>query len=141
MTLALPTQVALAASGAILLLALLLGVWKFVAMVRSPDGQAHVYVDISHRAALMYAFASAVLAPLVQFNAWPTGVTTTAVVVMVALFVGTIATYTWHGWRRDTTNQMHPLGPWILAGMVAIIVGEIGGTVVILSGFLVEQVG
>lgn len=110
-------------------------------MVRSPDGQAHVYVDISHRAALMYAFASALLAPLVQFNAWPTGVTTAAVAVMVALFVGTIATYAWHGWRRDTANQMHPLGPWILAGMIAIIVGEIGGTTVILSGFLVEQMG
>lgn len=138
-TLEIATQVALIAAGVLLLWALLLGVWKFVEITRSPVGQAHVYVDIAHRAALMYSFAAVLLAALVQFSAWPSWVNVTALTVILVFFVGAIASYCLHGWRKDTTNQFHPRDTGLIASTVALIVGEVGGTAVILAGFVVEQ--
>ena len=44
-----------------------------------------------------------------------------------------------HGLRQDTTNQFeHPSGG-LHAGMVALILGEVGGFLVLLSGFVVAQ--
>ncbi|MCK0438256.1 hypothetical protein MUG78_01950 [Gordonia alkaliphila] len=133
------TQIALIAGGLIFLWALLLGVWKFVQISRSPVGQAHVYVDIAHRAALMYAFATVMLAPFVQFSAWPSWVNIVALAVVVAFFVGAIAAYCLHGWRQDTTNQYHPADRGLTAATIALIIGEVGGTLVIFIGFVVEQ--
>ncbi len=139
MTLTLATQVALICAGSIFLWALVLGVWKFAQIMRSPDGAAHVYVDIAHRAALMYSFATAMLGVFVQFSAWSTAVNLAALIVVVFFFVTAIASYCLHGARRDTQNQLHPTSPTMTASMVALIVGEIGGTAVIVLGFVVEQ--
>lgn len=139
MHLELATQVALIAAGSIFVWGLLLGVWKFAQIAASPDGCAHVYVDIAHRAALMYSFATLLLAALVQFSAWPTWVNVAALAVVIVFFAGAIASYCVHGWRRDTTNQYHPRDAGLVAATVALIVGEVGGTVVILAGFIVEQ--
>lgn len=135
----LATQIALISAGAIFLWALLLGVWKFVEISRSPVGQAHVYVDIAHRAALMYSFAVVLLAALVQFNAWPTWVNVVALAVVVAFFVAAIGAYCLHGWRKDTTNQYHPADRALTMSTVALIIGEVGGTLVIFAGFVLEQ--
>ncbi|EGD55265.1 hypothetical protein [Gordonia neofelifaecis] len=134
-------QIALVAAGLIFLWALLLGVWKYVQITRSETGQAHVYVDIAHRAALMYSFATAMLAAFVQFSAWSTTVNVIALGVVVAFFVGAIASYCLHGLRRDTTNQFHPASPALTVSMLALIVGEVGGSAVIVLGFIVEQWG
>ena len=139
MTLTVAAQVALILAGLIFLWALLLGVWKFRQIARSPQGHAHIYVDIAHRAALMYSFATGLLAAFVQFSAWPTWLNVTALGVVVFFFVAAIASYCVHGWKRDTENQMHPLHPETTAFMVALIVGEVGGTALILAGFIVEQ--
>ncbi|MCF8609966.1 hypothetical protein L5G28_07295 [Gordonia sp. HY285] len=139
MTLTTATQVALIAAGVIFLWALLLGVWKFAQIMRSPTGHAHIYVDIAHRAALMYAFATGLLAVFVQFSAWSTVVNTVALAVVVFFFVSAIASYCLHGALRDTDNQMHPNSPTMTAAMVALIVGEVGGSAVIIAGFIVEQ--
>ncbi|GAA3958657.1 hypothetical protein [Gordonia caeni] len=135
----LATQIALISAGVIFLWALLLGVWKFVEISRSPVGQAHVYVDIAHRAALMYSFAAVLLAALVQFSAWPTWVNVVALAVVLAFFVGAIAAYCLHGWRRDTTNQYHPADRALTVSTIALIIGEVGGTLVIVAGFVLEQ--
>ena len=134
------TQIALIAGGLIFLWALLLGVWKFVQISRSPVGQAHVYVDIAHRAALLYSFATLLLAVFVQFSAWPTWVNVVALVVVEAFFAGAIASYCLHGWRRDTENQYHPVDRALTAATIALIIGEVGGTLVIFSGFVVDVV-
>ena len=63
-SLALPVRVALAGSGIFLMAGLLTGVWKYAKIAQSPSATAPVYVDIAHRAALMYAFASLVIAAL-----------------------------------------------------------------------------
>ena len=136
MKLELATELALIAAGLIFLWALLLGVWKFAAISTSPEGRAHIYVDIAHRAALMYSFATLLLAAFVQFSAWPGWLNVAALAVVVAFFTGAIAAYCLHGWRRDTENQFHPVDRALTAATVALIVGEVGGTVVIFSGFL-----
>lgn len=140
MELTFAAQLGLLAAGGIFVWGLLLGVWKFVEISRSPVGRAHVYVDIAHRAALMYSFATLLLAALVQFSVWPSWVNIVALAVVVAFFAGAIAAYCRHGLRRDTTNQYHPGDRVLTAATVALIVGEVGGTVVILAGFLVAAV-
>ncbi len=57
-TLALDTRLALLASGITLLAALVLGVWKYRQILTTPEHRAHVYIDIAHRAALLYARAA-----------------------------------------------------------------------------------
>ena len=54
-------EIAVLAAGLFFLNALLTGVWKFHQMSNSPDGQAHRYVDIAHRASLLYSFAAMLL--------------------------------------------------------------------------------
>ena len=137
----LPTQLSIAAAAGTLLLGMVLGIWKFFGMATSENGLAHPYVDIAHRAALMYAAATLILVPLAQFNEWSTTANTIAVSVVVFLFVANIVNYAFHGWKEDTTNQVHPVTPLVIGGIVAIIVGEIGGVGFLLAGFLDTQFG
>lgn len=139
MVLGTATVITLFAAGLIFLLALILGIWKYRQMAVSADHLAHPYVDIAHRAALMYSFSTLLVAVFVQLSAWPTWVNLTAAMVLVFFFVVAIAAYIHHGLRQDTTNQFeHPSGG-LHAGMVALILGEVGGFLVLLSGFAVAQ--
>ncbi len=133
------TAITLAAAGLIFLLALVLGVWKYQQMRTSPDHLAHPYVDIAHRAALMYAFATLLVAVFVELSAWPTWVNFAAAATMVVFFVGAIVSYIVHGFQRDTTNQFAHPDVALRASMIALIVGEIGGFLVLLTGFAVGQ--
>ena len=63
----------------------------------------------------------------------------TAAAVLVLMFVITIANYINHGIRRDTDNQMHNPPPAMRWVLVALIVGEIGGFCVLLTGFAAAQ--
>lgn len=137
MTLA--AQLGFIAAGLIFLWGLLLGVWKFAQIAKSPVGQAHIYVDIAHRAALMYSFATGLLAVFAWFSAWPEWVNITALAVVVAFFVAAIAAYCLHGWKQDTTNQYHPGDRLLTASTIALIIGEVGGTAILLAGFIVAQ--
>ena len=133
------TVITLLSAGLIFLLALVLGVWKYRQMATSENHLAHPYVDIAHRAALLYSFATLLIAVFVELSAWPTWVNLTAAMVLVFFFVVAIGSYIEHGARRDTTNQFeHPTGT-LNAGMVALIVGEIGGFAVLLAGFVAGQ--
>ncbi len=133
------TRITLLAAGLIFLLALFLGVWKYRQITVAPDHRAHPYVDIAHRAALLYSFATLLLAAFVELSAWPTWVNLTAVAVVVFFFVGAIADYIVHGALRDTTNQFEHASRGSHAAMVLLIGGEIGGFGVLLAGFIVGQ--
>lgn len=135
------TVVTLLATGLIFLTALILGAWKYQQIATSPDHAAHPYVDIAHRAALLYSFAALVVAVFVELSAWPTWLNLTAAMVLVFFFVAAIASYVQHGMRRDTTNQFAEPAPGLHAGMTALMVGEIGGFVVLLAGFVAAQLG
>ena len=130
------TMATLLAAGLIFLLALLLGIWKYRQMATSPDHLAHPYVDIAHRAALLYSFATLLLAVFVELSAWPSWINAAAAATVIVFFVGAIASYIIHGARRDTTNQLSQPGRSIHLAMVSLIVGEVGGFLVLLSGFL-----
>ncbi|MER5638849.1 hypothetical protein ABT095_18030 [Kitasatospora sp. NPDC002227] len=126
-------------AGVIFTVALLLGVWKWQKMSTSPTGQAHPYVDIAHRSALLYSFAAGLVSAFVQFSEWPAGVNLAAGGTMVALFLITIANYTRLGLQGTTENQMHN-PPSSMRGVLALlIVGEIGGFLVLLTGFAAAQ--
>lgn len=139
MVLGTATAITLFAAGAIFLLALILGIWKYRQMAVNPDHLAHPYVDIAHRAALMYSFSTLLVAVFVQLSAWPMWVNLTAAMVLVFFFVVAIAAYIQHGFRQDTTNQFEHPSAGLHAGMVALILGEVGGFLVLLSGFVVAQ--
>lgn len=133
------TTLTVLAAGLIFLWALVLGVWKYRQMATSPEHVAHPYVDIAHRAALLYSFATLLLAVFVELSIWPTWVNLSASAVVVAFFVLAIGTYVAHGIRRDTTNQFEHVDATMRIAMAALIIGEIGGFVVLLSGFVVGQ--
>lgn len=134
------TRITLLITGLIFVSALLLGTWKYHGIRTTPDGAAHIYVDIAHRAALMYSFAGILLAAFTELSAWPTPVNLVADLAILTFFVAAIATYAWHGWRRDTTNQFRGnITTSTRAAMLALIIGEVGGFLVLFTGFLHAQ--
>lgn len=139
MELGLDTNLTLLVAGLIFLLALGLGVWKYRQIATSADHVAHPYVDIAHRAALLYSFAALLLAVFVELSSWATWVNLAAAGVVVFFFVVAIGSYVLHGARRDTTNQFERAGAGVHAGMWALVVGEIGGFAVLLVGFVDGQ--
>lgn len=133
------TKLTLLMAGLIFLLALGLGVWKYRQIMVTDDHRAHVYVDIAHRAALLYAFATLLVAVFVALSAWPVWLNLTAAMVMVFFFVGAIVSYIVHGIRRDTENQFDPPVRGTGAFMALLILGEMGGFAVVFAGFIVGQ--
>ena len=133
------TKITLLAAGLIFLLALVLGVWKYRQIMTSDEHRAHPYVDIAHRAALLYSFATLLIAVFVELSAWPTWVNLTAAMVVVFFFVGAIVSYISHGVRRDTVNQFEKTDRSTEIAMALLIAGEIGGFGVILAGFVYGQ--
>src|SRR5690606_4078862 len=99
-------SVAISASGLFLLAGMALGGWKYLAIDRSPAARAPVYVDIAHRAALMYAFACVVLARLAELSPYSARVTLWATAVPIGFFAAAVVSYVVHGALRDTDNQL-----------------------------------
>jgi len=62
------TKAVLLADAAMFLVALLLGVWKYNQIATTKDHISHIYVDIAHRAALLYSFALLLIATFVQLS-------------------------------------------------------------------------
>lgn len=135
----LAVRLSLAASGVFLLFGMLLGVVKYRAIMRSPAHRAPVYVDIAHRASLLYSFAALVIAELLRYSPYPVAVQLAAAGVPVLFFALTIAGYSAHGLKDDTENmfaERNFITTWF---MYALITGEIGGMAVVLWGFIETQ--
>ena len=133
------TKLVILESGLIFLVALLLGVWKYRQIMTSSEHRAHFYVDTAHRAALLYAFATLLVAVFVELSAWNATVNLLASGAMVLFFVAAIGTYVYHGWRRDTDNQLRDRAPGTKLFMALLIVAEVGGFLVLLAGFADAQ--
>jgi hypothetical protein len=145
MNLSAAAQLALVAAGLFFLAGLLTGVWKYAHIARRADAQAPAYVDIAHRASLLYAFAALLLAQFAQLSAWSAAVNLWATALPLAFFAMAIGGYTVHGWLDDTDNQFRrpqrigrlPLPRHaLLAFMVLLVIAEIGGFVVLFAGLL-----
>ena len=96
-------------------------------------------VDTAHRAALLYSFATLLVATFVELSAWATWVNLTAAMVLVFFFLMAIVTYIVHGALRDTTNHFEKQRATTTPAMTALIGGEIGGFAVLLAGFIAGQ--
>jgi len=121
-----PLQVALLFSAFYFIAALLTGVWKWRAMLSSPDGQAHKYIDIAHHAALHYgpfillAGALASLWPWAAvFPAW------ILVEIMGWTMVLSLSRYISLGLRGETTNQLHKPKPSATFGLIFFFTGSV----------------
>jgi hypothetical protein len=134
-------------SGFLLFVGLFTGIWKYTAIMASEKSRAPYYVDIAHRASLMYSFSALVLAALASLSIWSSAINFWAVAVNLIYFVFAITTYVVHGALRDTQNQLarpHKLGKktlpnFVIAGsMWSLIVAEVGGTVILFSGAVVR---
>ncbi len=136
------TKAVLLAAGLIFIGALLLGVWKYRQMAASPDGLAHPYVDTAHRAALLYSFATLLIATFVELSGWSKAVNLVAAFAVIAFFVGAISGYAFHGVTRGTENQFRQGEgpPGLHPFMWALLVTEIAGFSVLLAGFVSEQI-
>jgi hypothetical protein len=133
------TKAVILAAGLIFLWALLLGIWKYRQMATSEDALAHPYVDIAHRAALLYSFATLLLATFVELSGFSAAVNLIAAFVPILFFAGAIAGYSIHGLRRDTDNEFRDPVRGTHAFMWALIVGEIGGVAILIAGFVDGQ--
>src|ERR1700730_1749899 len=133
------TKITLLAAGLIFLLALVLGVWKYRQIMAAPVHRAHPYVNIAHRAGLLYSFATLLVAVFVELSAWPAWINLTAAMIVVFFFVAAIVGYISHGVRRDTVNQFESPDRALRVAMVLLIVGEIGGFGILLAGFIAGQ--
>jgi len=136
-------RLALLGSGVYFLIGLLTGVWKYRAIMSSPTGQAHPYVDILHRASLMYAFASLIVWKFAELSPLGDRIELAAVIALEGYFGIAIATYFVHAVLKDTDNQMRApfrLGSATLprsvveALMWSLIAAELGGFVVLFYG-------
>ncbi len=134
---------AILSAGVFFLSGLLTGIWKYLAIMQSPQARAPYYVDIAHRTSLMYAFAALLLAVFAYLSAWTDAVNFWATLASVIFFGSAIVTYIVHGALKDTNNQLqrpHRLGKATLPGfliqgfMWALIVAEVGGFIVLFAG-------
>lgn len=136
-------KLALAAAMAFFLVGLLGGVWKYAKIRASDTGTAPVYVDVCHRASLLYAFACVLLERMVEISQLSLAVELGALSALVGFFAFAVFGYAVHGWLDDTDNQLrrpHRLGTRTLtpatihASMVALVLAEVGGFVVLAVG-------
>lgn len=125
---------AIVLSGAMLLVGMATGTWKYVEMMRSPERRAPRYVNIAHRAALLYACAIGVLALLAMLSPLPQWLEITAISIDSLFFFIATGTYIQLGVQRVERTQYHEknfttgAGTWILA------VAEIGTTLILFVG-------
>ena len=145
MTFSSASAFAIVSAGVFLLVGLLSGLWKFLQMWRSEQGLAHPYVDIAHRACLLYGFACITLAVLAYFSTYNPNYNLFAVAVVIAFFGLAVAGYLMQAALNGPDNQLrqpHKLGqyPMPRAGlatfMVALVFAEIGGTLYLFLGAL-----
>ncbi len=134
------TKSVLLAAGVMFLVALVLGVWKYEQILHSETHTAHPYLDIAHRAGLLYSFALLLVATFVELSGWSLLVNLIAAGAMTFYFFAALSGYVVHAWREDTDNQFRDPVRGTHALMLSLIAAEIGGWLVLLAGFLDKQV-
>ena len=135
----LAVKISLLFSGLFLLSGMLTGIWKYAKIMSSPEHKAPAYVDIAHRASFFYSFASLVIAKLVEFSPFPTNWQILIVGFPLAYFVLTVIGYIKEGFLNRTENmfaERNFITTWFMYGLIA---GEIGGLLLVLSGFIYTQ--
>jgi hydrogenase-4 membrane subunit HyfE len=133
------TKAVLFAAGLFFLWALGLGVVKWRQMATSETHLAHPYIDTAHRAALLYSFATLLVAVFVELSGWSQTVDLIAAGALVFFFAAAIVGYMVHGLRQETDNQFRDPVRGTHGFMVALIAAEMIGFAVLLAGFADAQ--
>ena len=133
-------KLSLLASGLFLLTGMLTGIMKYRRTMQSPDHRAPVYIDIAHRASLLYSFAALVIAKLLEYSPYSERVQIIATAFPLAFFAITIVGYFVFGMLNTTQNVFERRNFITTWYMYALIAGEIGGFAVILWGFISTQI-
>jgi len=119
---------------------------EIFAIAASPAAVAPVYVDIAHRASLLYSFAALLIAQLVRLSAWSPTINLLAAAAPLLFFALAIGGYLVHGLLNDTDNQFRR--PQRVAASVTLphsalhgfmwllMAAEIGGVAVLIAGML-----
>lgn len=135
----LAVKITLLSSGVFLLTAMLVGVLKWRAMMSNANHQAPAYIDIAHRAALLYSFAALVMAKLLEYNPYSLNAQFVMTSVPLFYFAVTIARYLQLGFRGREETQFSERNFITTWGMYLLIAGEIGGVAALLWGFVETQ--
>lgn len=136
----LAVKLTLAASGLFLLAGLVGGILKYRGIMTSPSHRAHPYIDIAHRAALLYSFAALVMAALLYFSPYPLPVQLLITGTPLFFFAVAIAQYFRLGLGGQVTNQFRERNFNTTWGMLFLIIGELGGVGAIVWGFFTTQI-
>lgn len=131
-------SLAVVAAGVFFLCGLLMGCWKYYQIHTRSNGRAHPYVDLGHRASLLYAFAAMLLARFAEISQLPVWIEHSAMLAVLFYFASAIVSYIWHGWREDTLNQFKPESgkTAVLVFMISLALVEVGGFLVLFYGVL-----
>ena len=143
------SKLALLACGLFFLTGLFTGVWKYLAIYRSPASVAPRYVSIAHQASLLYSFAALLMFQLLEFSPYTETINLLAVAIPLLFFSLAIAIYIGHGIFQDTDNQFQPpyrlgkilIQPFLFHLFVCLlIIGEVSGFLVLFLGFVSTQI-
>ncbi|MGR9115610.1 MAG: hypothetical protein ACU85E_07575 [Gammaproteobacteria bacterium] len=136
-------RIALSAAGIFFMAGLLTGLWKYLCMRRHPQAEAPHYVNIAHRASLMYAFSAQLLALFAAISAFSDTVNTIAVIFPLLFFGIAIIHYINLGLTTESNNSMRDSADrtkdYFILNILAI--AEIGGFSVLLIGFFLRLWG
>lgn len=136
-------SLALVAASGLFMTGLLTGLWKYLAIARSPHARAPHYVDIAHRSSLMYAYSALLVAFMAALSPFSPTITWWATAGPLAFFASAVFTYMVHGWLNDTRNQLakpyvlgkrHVPGVLIHSFMGLLALVEIAGVAVLAVG-------
>lgn len=133
-----PLHVALFFAAFYFTIALLTGVWKWRAMLASPDGNAHRYIDTAHHAGLHYGPFLLLAGALASF--WPAYDALPAwilVEVMGWTMLASLSRYVSLGFRKDTDNQLRRPSVFARFALVFFFFGSVLPGVAIALGAVV----
>ncbi|MDD1643657.1 MAG: hypothetical protein LUQ29_10365 [Methylococcaceae bacterium] len=134
------SRIALSASGIFFMTGLLTGLWKYLCMKSHPQAETPHYVNIAHRAALMYAFSAQLLAVFAAISAFSDRVNTIAVIPPLLFFGISIVHYINLGMTTGSNNSLRDspdkAKDYLILNILA--VSEIGGFSVLLVGFFLR---
>ena len=134
------SRIALSASGIFFMTGLLTGLWKYLCIRKNQSAEAPHYVNIAHRAALMYAFSAQLLAVFATISAFSNLVNTIAVIPPLLFFGIAIVHYINLGLTTVSNNSLRDsldkAKDYLILNILA--AAEIGGFSVLLVGFFMR---
>jgi hypothetical protein len=132
-------KITLLFSSIYLLTGMLTGILKYQGMMKSEKHEAPVYIDIAHRASLLYSFAALVMAKLLEFSPFPLWLQIISTAIPLVYFTLAIASYIKLGLQNVETTQFSERNFITTWFMYSLIAGEIGGVFMLVIGFIYTQ--